>query len=203
MGVCWSCVAPCIHTAAADAGRSAARIVAGLIPGVPSGMGPTLSQTSLLAWHFPVAGRGCLMRRPPYFDNDRSTNWSWTSSWCRHHESPWLFSCSVEPTMSVNNTVASTRSLVGLHRGPQIGAKRVTPPQWSGRPVLQGLNVCDDHRDGRPDNQNPNRNRDGRRDQRHRVQFHFHDFLLSTVRGCIPGSTTRRRLITSAATPAA
>jgi hypothetical protein len=113
LGVCRSCVAPRIHTAAADAGRPAARIVAGLIPGVAPGMSPTLSQTSLLAWHFPVAGRGCLMRRPPYFDNDRSTNWSWTSSGCRHRESPWLLSYSAEPTMSVNNTVASTRSLVG------------------------------------------------------------------------------------------
>jgi hypothetical protein len=45
---------------------------------------------------------------------------------------------------------------------------------------LKGLNVCDDRRDGRPDNHNPNRNRDGRGDQRHRVQFHFHDSPLST-----------------------
>ena len=127
-----------------------------------------------------------------YFDNDRSTNWSWTSSWCRHRESPWLLSCSVEPTMSVNNTVASTRSLVGLLRGPQTGAKRVTPPRWPGRPVLKGLNVCDDRRDGRPDNQNPNRNRDGRGDQRHRVQFRFHDYLLRSTRSARCSSSIRR-----------
>ena len=54
-------------------------------------------------------------------------------------------------------------------------AKRVAPPRLPRRPVLKGLNVCDDRRDRRPDNQNPNRNRDGRGDQRHRVQFHFYD----------------------------
>jgi SpoIIAA-like len=72
-------------------------------------------------------------------------------------------------------------------------AKRVAPPRWPRRPVLKGLNVCDDRRDGRPDNQNPNRNRDGRGDQRHRVQFHFHDSSPHYGRGRIPGSTTRRR----------
>jgi hypothetical protein len=53
--------------------------------------------------------------------------------------------------------------------------------------------MCDDRRDGRPDNQNPNHNREGCGDHRHRVQFHFHGSPLSTVRGRIPGTTTRRR----------
>ena len=35
--------------------------------------------------------------------------------------------------------------------------------------LLNGLNVCDDRRDGGPDNQNPDRNGDRRGDQRHRV----------------------------------
>ena len=47
--------------------------------------------------------------------------------------------------------------------------------------MLKGLNVCDDRRDGGPDNHNPNRNRDGRGDQRHRVQFHFDDSPRSTL----------------------
>ena len=61
----------------------------------------------------------CLARRPPYFDSVRSTSWSCMSSRCRHRESTSLLSCSVEPTMSVNHTVASTRSLVGRFSGPQ------------------------------------------------------------------------------------
>jgi len=56
--------------------------------------------------------------------------------------------------------------------------------------VLNELHVCGDCRDHRPDNQNPDRNRDGRGDQRHRVEFRFHELLLRQRRGYIPGSTT-------------
>jgi hypothetical protein len=82
-------------------------------------------------------------------------------------------------------------------------AKRVAPPRWPRRPVLKGLNVCDDRRDGRPDNQNPNRNRDGRGDQRHRVQFHFHDSPPQYGSWPYSGQYNPTAAITSAAIAAA
>jgi hypothetical protein len=56
--------APRSHTAAADAGRPAPRIVAGLIPGVPSGLSPTLSQRSLRPSHNSTPERPNTYRHP-------------------------------------------------------------------------------------------------------------------------------------------
>jgi hypothetical protein len=44
------------------------------------------------------------------------------SSSCRHRDSPRRLSCSVDPTMSVNGTVASTCSLVETFTGPQTNS---------------------------------------------------------------------------------
>ena len=85
----------------------------------------------------------------------------------------------------------------------RYAASRSTPPRWPRRPVLKGLNVCDDRRDGRPDNQNPNRNRDGRGDQRHRVQFHFHDSPPQYGSWPYSGQYNPTAAITSAAIAAA
>ena len=53
----------------------------------------------------------CLARRPPYLASTVSTSRSWSSSCRRQWSSPRAASSSVEPTMSVNRTVLSTRSV--------------------------------------------------------------------------------------------
>ena len=52
----------------------------------------------------------CLARLPPYLASTVSTNRSWSSRCRRQCSSPCAASSSVEPTMSVNRTVLSTRS---------------------------------------------------------------------------------------------